>query len=195
MSAIAEVTVHPDYPNAVPFRMFSGRVRWRRRDNQFDDGTWSYTDLPGKPGDRQFHIRYHGLEYVSAAKPVLKKLVWRPVTDRERFIDGLVKNARQRARSMRRQFDIDSRWVVEQCGQQGWCCILTGLSFQFETDHRLRLYAPSLDRIDCSKGYTKDNVRIVTLAINIAMNDFGLEFFDRLAAARLAWKAGNKENG
>lgn len=52
-----------------------------------------------------------------------------------------------------------------------------------------------MDRMDPNMGYTKDNVRIVLLGLNIALNDFGLEFFDKLAAARLAWKAGNQGNG
>jgi hypothetical protein len=197
MNTIAEeIPIHPDYPNAVPFRMLGRRIHWRRRNFQFDDGSWSYNDLPGKPGDRKFHIRYHGLEYAQKAHPIPTKPIWRPVTDQEHFIDNLVRKAKERSRRSGRRFDIDSRWVIEQCAKQGWCCALTGVNFQFETDHRRWcLYAPSMDRMDPNMGYTKDNVRIVLLGLNIALNDFGLEFFDKLAAARLAWKAGNQGNG
>ena len=32
---------------------------------------------------------------------------------------------------------------------------------------------PSIDRINATKGYTKDNVRIVCLAANVAMMQWG----------------------
>lgn len=34
-------------------------------------------------------------------------------------------------------------------------------------------YAPSVDRIDCKKGYTPENTRLLCLAVNLAINDFG----------------------
>ena len=43
-------------------------------------------------------------------------------------------------------------------------------------------YAPSLDRIDSSKGYHKDNVRLVLCAVNTAMNEWGLTMFDEIAS-------------
>jgi hypothetical protein len=52
-------------------------------------------------------------------------------------------------------------------------CQLTGLSFDFqsaETTHK-NPYAPSLDRIDSQKGYTKENVRVVLSAVNDALGE------------------------
>jgi hypothetical protein len=51
-------------------------------------------------------------------------------------------------------------------------CQLTGLPFDFNpTTTRQNPYAPSLDRIDSQKGYTKDNVRIVLYAVNVALGE------------------------
>lgn len=62
-------------------------------------------------------------------------------------------------------------------------CELTGLRFSAENDTgaRCRPYFHSLDRIDASKGYTLDNVRVVCHAVNIAMNAWGEETFAELA--------------
>ena len=54
-------------------------------------------------------------------------------------------------------------------------CVLTGIKF----DLRLKQYKlanpfrPSVDRIDCSRGYEPDNIRLVCVAINYALNEFG----------------------
>lgn len=34
----------------------------------------------------------------------------------------------------------------------------------------------SIDRVDCTKGYTKDNIRLVCWWLNAAMGTWGLEF-------------------
>lgn len=54
-------------------------------------------------------------------------------------------------------------------------CTLTGIRF----DLKLKQYKlanpfrPSVDRIDSSKGYEPDNIRLVCVAVNYALNEFG----------------------
>ena len=54
-------------------------------------------------------------------------------------------------------------------------CTLTGIKF----DLRLKQYKlanpfrPSVDRIDPSRGYEPDNIRLVCVAVNYALNEFG----------------------
>jgi hypothetical protein len=52
-------------------------------------------------------------------------------------------------------------------------CQLTGLPFDFSPSKISfrNLYAPSLDRIDSNKGYSKDNVRIVLSSVNTALGE------------------------
>jgi hypothetical protein len=188
---------HPDpdailanYPDAISFRGFSGKTRWRKR-TYFDNGRWSEIDLPGQPGDGIFHCRYHGIgDGIPPRDDKPPALPWRPRIPEEREIERMVKAARHRSKVMRWPFDIDAEWVVEQCRKQGWACALTGVRFSFAfSDRRKRLYAPSIDRIDCKGGYTKDNVRIIIVLMNIALNDFGIDLFDEIAAIRLNWKS------
>ena len=53
-------------------------------------------------------------------------------------------------------------------------CQLTGLPFDFypTKDTYKNSHAPSLDRIDSQKGYTKENCRIVLVAVNDALGEY-----------------------
>ena len=46
-----------------------------------------------------------------------------------------------------------------------------------------RPFAPSLDRIDSSGGYTRDNTRLVCQAVNFALNAFGEDIFREVVLA------------
>ena len=59
-------------------------------------------------------------------------------------------------------------------------CMLTNLPFretQVGAGKARRPYAPSLDRIDSSKPYTRRNCRLVLQAVNFALNAFGDDVF------------------
>ena len=54
-------------------------------------------------------------------------------------------------------------------------CEMTGLPFCLDKPNNgvsTHPYAPSIDRIDSNKDYTKDNIRIVLWAVNAATNQF-----------------------
>jgi len=53
-------------------------------------------------------------------------------------------------------------------------CQLTGLPFDFMPTNKTykNPHAPSLDRIDSQKGYTKENCRIVLSAVNDALGEY-----------------------
>lgn len=82
------------------------------------------------------------------------------------------------------QFDITVEWLQEK--YTGYC-ELTGIEFQFANKGKSPI-APSLDRIDSSKGYTKDNVRIVCWGLNQAYSWWGSEAAERLSIASLKQK-------
>jgi hypothetical protein len=69
--------------------------------------------------------------------------------------------------------DLMATW--ERC--EGRCAV-SGMAFSeavVGTGRAQRPYAPSLDRIDRSRGYEPDNVRLVSAVANFAMNAWGLE--------------------
>ncbi|MAL99382.1 MAG: hypothetical protein CL583_13140 [Alteromonadaceae bacterium] len=96
-----------------------------------------------------------------------------------------VSAARSRAAKSGRPFDIDPDWAVHAMEAAEYRCALTGIRLEprahYTGDSHRGPWSISLDRIDNAGGYTKDNVRIVCCAINIAINEWGENVFERVA--------------
>jgi hypothetical protein len=62
--------------------------------------------------------------------------------------------------------DLTVDWIADKI-EKGFCEV-TGLPFDLERDgeRTARAFCPSIDRIDCSKGYTTDNVQVVCWIYN-----------------------------
>lgn len=96
-----------------------------------------------------------------------------------------VRSSRKRASVKGLPFELsqsDIRALWERCGGK---CEITGIPFDFdllEAKHARRPYAPSLDRINNDLGYSIDNLRVVCVAVNLAMNQWGEAVLLRIAA-------------
>ena len=68
------------------------------------------------------------------------------------------------------------------------CCMLSGIPFDFHPypGSTRRPFAPSLDRIDSARGYSADNVRLVCILVNLALNEWGADPLLRVAKALVA---------
>lgn len=101
----------------------------------------------------------------------------------------LFKAAADRSEKKGWECNITLEFLLELWNKQNGCCLLTGIPFTLlvsgEFNRRYSPFNPSLDRIDCYKGYTKDNVRLVCTMINLAMNQFGEETFREMCEAYL----------
>jgi hypothetical protein len=83
----------------------------------------------------------------------------------------LIKSARHRAKQNGLPFDLTFEWVayrIENC-----ICPYTMQPFILVSGRHP--WAPSLDRIDNTKGYTQDNVNVVSLWWNVAKNEWPQE--------------------
>ncbi len=68
-------------------------------------------------------------------------------------------------------FDLDRDWVEERLKRGR--CETTGIEFEInKSDGRFHPWAPSIDRVDSKKGYTKDNCRIVVWIYNMAKSEW-----------------------
>lgn len=95
----------------------------------------------------------------------------------------MFQNAKSRAKLYKLEFDLDKSFLLNLFHVQDNKCSLTGISFEYNITNdeiHKRPFAPSLDRIDCNGGYTKNNVRLVCTIVNIALNEFGDEAFDKM---------------
>ena len=103
---------------------------------------------------------------------------------------SLLTSARKRARDKGVKFLLSVEWLKEQWEYQNGCCKLTGIPFNLDSvKHRnYNPFAPSLDAIDPTKGYTPENTRLVCTAINIALNAWGEEVYYEVSIAYLKKK-------
>lgn len=101
-------------------------------------------------------------------------------------LNRLVRVAKERATKLNKEFDLDFSFIVTLFEQQSGVCSLTGIPFDLsKTKHSRRPFCPSLDRIDSTRGYTKDNVRLVCTAVNLALNEWGIDVFEQVAKGYL----------
>lgn len=72
--------------------------------------------------------------------------------------------------------------LVQRAGGK---CEVTGIEFSAEKPpgHKKAMWAPSIDQIKCGKGYALENCRLVCIAVNLAMNEFGLDVLTKIALA------------
>jgi len=102
--------------------------------------------------------------------------------DMAAYMRTILTKARKRAKGARRPFTIcmeDVRALYR--AQHGRCC-LSGIPFSLKESGSAtrKPLAPSVDRIDCEQGYTLSNIRLVLLAVNIGLSDFGTDLYRRI---------------
>lgn len=104
--------------------------------------------------------------------------------------------AKSRERAIKRDKDrgrtatlspADLKAMIDRCDGR---CELTGILFSLQTygDTLRRPFAPSIDRIDNTQPYSGQNCRLILLALNIAINEWGETVFRDIAFNFLAPK-------
>lgn len=99
----------------------------------------------------------------------------------------LHKGTKARAARKGLSYELGEEAIVALLGAAGDACEVTGLQFDYrdksEAKWLRRPMAPSIDRKDNTKGYTPDNIRMVCVCVNIAINEWGLENFEQVCRA------------
>ncbi len=106
--------------------------------------------------------------------------------ERRKWFARLVASAKGHARKAGRPFELTTEFIETLYAQQKGRCDVTGLQFnqqRFADALVKHPFAPSIDRRSSSGGYTKDNVRLVCVAVNFGMGQWGEEVFLTLAQA------------
>lgn len=95
-----------------------------------------------------------------------------------------------RARYRERDYDLTPDVILGMLKKTKDRYEVTGLDFDYRPranqDWRTNPFAPSLDRINNNSGYGSGNVRLVCACVNYAINEFGLEIFDKICRAFVA---------
>jgi hypothetical protein len=80
-------------------------------------------------------------------------------------------------------FEIEFSQILAMAQRQRWTCAVTGIKLDCEKPEGSRRspFTPSIDRIVPADGYVPGNVRVVCLAANFAMNEWGDDVLRHLA--------------
>lgn len=74
----------------------------------------------------------------------------------------------------RSQFDIDRKYIVDLVEIQNNKCAVSGMNLEWEYHSPRKV---SIDRIDSTKGYIKDNIRLVCKQVNYGISNFSIDDF------------------
>lgn len=86
----------------------------------------------------------------------------------------IASQSRKRAKRSGIEFALTTDDVILLLQRSEGRCELTGIYFDLtEAGGNRRPWHPSLDRIDSKGGYSLDNCRIISVAANLAMNEWG----------------------
>jgi len=106
-----------------------------------------------------------------------------------RWLRNLVPRRRHRAERSQFPHDLAADHGEHLFQRQGGLCAISGLPFsvaEFAGVLVKHPFAPSLDRIASRGGYTADNVRLVCIAVNFGMGQWGEELYLTFARAAVS---------
>ena len=98
------------------------------------------------------------------------------------YLQATLRRARNRAYKKGMKFSVTLQYIRTMYERQGGVCAINGLEMSLE-DSATR---PSVDRIDCSKGYINSNIRLVCWAVNAGLNSFGTDKYIEICKAVVA---------
>ncbi|HEV3276481.1 MAG TPA: hypothetical protein VG860_06660 [Terriglobia bacterium] len=110
------------------------------------------------------------------------------LTDPRKFLNHLLSSARARAIRAGLEFNLDKppEFLAKLYEDQGGACDVTGIKFNLTRFPDVLVkhpYAPSIDQIHAGQGYVVGNVRLVCVAVNFGMGEWGQQVYLTLARA------------
>lgn len=102
------------------------------------------------------------------------------------YLVSVIRDCKKRALKKNLKFNLTEKFIIGLYENQNGRCGLTNIDFdltQKDSSNR-KPFAPSLDRRDRTKGYTKDNIQLVLTAVNMALFTWGVHVFDEIVINR-----------
>ena len=93
------------------------------------------------------------------------------------FLQAALRKVRYRSKKYKHDNELDINFLLDIYNKQKGKCAITGLKMTYSVGNGWTYKNVSIDRIDPTKGYTKENVQLVCWIINIMKHDLtDLEF-------------------
>jgi hypothetical protein len=98
------------------------------------------------------------------------------------ILSWMLSSAKKRSKLKNREFNISRVDILNLIEKQDNLCAISGVELNWKpsTGNKQRICPPdraSLDRIDSSKGYTKENIQLVTDFVNRVKSWYSTEEF------------------
>lgn len=104
------------------------------------------------------------------------------LSELDRLANSMWLSAKVGAKARDIEFKITRGDIANAIQRAAGRCEVSGILFDFtKGKNNKRAWYPSLDRIDASGCYEPGNIRIVCVAVNIALSDFGDDVLMRIA--------------
>lgn len=160
--------------------------RRRRKDDDLPrrvyrkNGTFYYVPL-------QNHTNNHRKRWIrlcterAEVEETLEKIMRRPANA---LLHQLVLSSRKRAKKKGIEHTLTDEDLFNMFDQNGGRCAVSKVLFDTapaRSGNFRNPFRPSLDRVDAQGGYTRENCRLVCVAVNIAINEFGEAVFRKIA--------------
>jgi hypothetical protein len=119
----------------------------------------------------------------------------------DELVGSILTSAKKRAKRHGLAFDLTEADITELLQRQIYRCAVSGIKFQATAGKDAGSYRgafrPSPDRIKAKLGYVRGNVRLVLVAVNVALSDWGdaqlIEIARAIAAQHPMGGVGMKE--
>jgi hypothetical protein len=101
-------------------------------------------------------------------------------------VNHLLRRAQRKSEEIGLKCELSADYMMTLWSRCEGSCAISGHPFtneHFEDCLVPHPFFPSIDRIDCHKGYTKANTRLVCVGVNFGMNQWGEEVYLQLAEA------------
>lgn len=111
---------------------------------------------------RKCSSKVHKIRYVGSGNPKSSKL-----TVFERIFSDRCKNLRLRAEAKKIEFNLTMIDLIDIYNKQNGKCFYSNLNMSLKKKGGIQYDTMSVDRIDSTKGYTKDNIVLCLNSINM----------------------------
>tara|TARA_R110002073_G_scaffold59781_2_gene150237 strand:- start:6270 stop:6764 length:495 start_codon:yes stop_codon:yes gene_type:complete len=130
------------------------------------------------PTDNKNEIRNRKHYWCSEClKETQKTQPYNAPNGKSKMITRLVSSSKRLAKERggdRSYVDIDRKYILELVELQNNKCAVSGMNLEWEYNSPHKV---SIDRIDNTKGYTKDNIRLVCKQVNYGISSFSIDNF------------------